>query len=227
MAATATDTAQTTTIDAGRSRVSLGEVLVQPTAPSEGRVDPPGLPRGWQHAGLVESLAAMPRERRETMLAAGFALVAGVWAPLGILAFLARSTTLFLLASLAVATVLFAPRPALQRVSAASPRERATALSRQLAAAVTSAGRSARPGLERFGRRVGAGLDVAIDWTEQQWHKAGPALASARDWTEQQWHRAGPAIAEGRDWGRQQLRGLRDWGADLRPEPQSSPRSAR
>lgn len=65
----------------------------------------------WQHAAPVRWLRSQSVERRQTILAAAFALISAVWAPLGVLAVLTQSTTTFLVISLAAAVVLAAPRP--------------------------------------------------------------------------------------------------------------------
>lgn len=97
----------------------------EPTSPAEGfdelfvrpvdaQVQPaslPQLPDGWRHAPLVEHAARQPRERRETILAGGFALLAALWAPLGVFTFLAGSILPFMAVSVAVVLVAAAPRP--------------------------------------------------------------------------------------------------------------------
>lgn len=90
---------------------SFDELFVQPV---DARVDPaslPALPDGWRHAALVQRAARQPRERRETILAAGFALVAALWAPLGVVAVLTGSILLFVAVSVAAVLLVAAPRP--------------------------------------------------------------------------------------------------------------------
>lgn len=99
----------------------------EPTSPTEGfdelfvrpvdadaeaeAVALPRPPDGWRHAALFERIARQPRERRETILAGGFALLAALWAPLGVLAFLTGNILLFLTVSVAAVLVAAAPRP--------------------------------------------------------------------------------------------------------------------
>ncbi len=114
MAATATTTETThgdlTSMSMASTR-GFDELFVNPVDTHSHGGSLPGLPDGWQHAGLVERIARQPRERRETILAGLFALVAGLWAPLGVLAFLTRNALLFF-GLTAVAVVLgAAPRP--------------------------------------------------------------------------------------------------------------------
>lgn len=87
------------------------ELFVRPVDADAEAVALPSPPDGWRHAALFERIARQPRERRETILAGGFALLAAVWAPLGVLAFLTRSLLLFLTVSVAAVLVAAAPRP--------------------------------------------------------------------------------------------------------------------
>lgn len=94
----------------------------------------------WQQAGPIRWLRSQPVERRHTVLAALFALVAAVWAPLGVLAFLTRSTALFVVVTLAAVVLVAAPRPVLAEG--------------ELATRLSSFGSWLRDGLRRDALRV-------------------------------------------------------------------------
>lgn len=157
MAATATTT-ETTHDDATSTSMAstegFDELFVQPVdTPDQGR-DLPTLPGGWRHAGLVGRIARQPRERRETILAGLFALVAGVWAPLGVLAFMTRNFLLFFGLTAVAVALGAAPRPA------------------SASQVVAGLGDRIRPALEGVGsalERVGPALE-----------RVGPALAAGR-----------------------------------------------
>ena len=66
---------------------------------------------GWQAAPLTEALARMPKERRETVMAMGFGLLALVYGPLGFVALLTGTTRIFLFATAVLVAIVAAPRP--------------------------------------------------------------------------------------------------------------------
>lgn len=104
-------------------------ILAAPTHPDHapadaGTTDLPSLPRGWRHAGAIRWFATQERRRRETVLALAFGVLSAVWAPLGILAFLGRSFTLFLAVSAVLVVLALAPRPAAVGVAVAGLDER-------------------------------------------------------------------------------------------------------
>lgn len=135
-----------------------------------GRAEAPPLPRAWRHAPVVGWLAAQPRERRDTLLAGLFAVVAGAWAPAGILFFLARQFTAFLLVSLVVLVVVTAPRPSLARARAGRPVADLTGVGdlaeageqRRLVRAATAVRSSMGALADATGRRIGA-FRAAVD----------------------------------------------------------------
>lgn len=114
--------------DPDTANASVGgfdDLFVQPVDPDDGHGSLPTMPSGWRHAGLVELVARQPRERRETILAGAFALTAVLWAPLGVFAFMTRNALLFGAASLVVAVVAAAPRPATASGAVADLADRA------------------------------------------------------------------------------------------------------
>ena len=162
---------------------ALDELLVRPVEADAEPVALPRLPDGWRHAALVERIARQPRERRETILAGGFALVAALWAPLGVLAFLTRSTASFLAVSAAAVLLALSPRPVgtseviggvTDRAASAVGRIRAVAGSlperlAPLAARLRDLGRRVATRLRDLGRRgaarlrsVDAGISTAV-----------------------------------------------------------------
>lgn len=67
----------------------------------------------WRPSPAVSALERQSPEQRATLLAGAFAIASAVWAPLGIVLFLQRRFTLFLLLTLVAAVLLLAPRPRL------------------------------------------------------------------------------------------------------------------
>lgn len=141
------------------------ELFVQPVEPHDGRGSLPPLPGAWRHAGLVALVVRQPRERRETILAGGFALAAVLWAPLGVLAFMTRNALLFGVLSGAAAIVAAAPRPATGSVAVGDLANRVAAALRdgghRVAVRLRSADRSVATAVRRGveGLHSGGGRD--------------------------------------------------------------------
>lgn len=165
------------------------------------------MPRGWRHSVLVTWLRQQPRERRETILASLFALVAAVWAPLGVLAFLARVFTIFAVVSALVVVAAAAPRPTAVAALTGAIRTR-----------VLPELRVAWRGLARASRHVRRELPGVV---AQLRDEASPALQRAGERTAASTSKLWSSIKRGAAHTRERL-------AELGPHPaQSSPRSAR
>lgn len=183
MAATAT-TSTTTHGDVTSASMApttgFDELFVNPVDTSSHGGSLPALPDGWQHAGIVERIARQPRERRETILAGLFALVAGLWAPLGVVAFLTRNALLFFGLS-AVAVVLgAAPRPGSASQVVGGLAERARSALERVGPALERVG----PALERVSsalERVGPALEPVRARLRSVDRRVSAAV---RDWLE-------------------------------------------
>ncbi len=166
---------------------AFDEVFVHGTAASDGvRGDGtarlPELPEGWHHAPAVARIARQPLERRHTILAGLFAIAAAVWAPLGIVAFLSRETTLFLLASSAVLVVVAAPRPRTGAAAADGARDladRLAVMARQLAATARHVYDEVR---ERSGPAAARARESALAFAVRSRDAARRGAAVTRRW---------------------------------------------
>lgn len=166
-----------------------------------------GLPQGWRHSALVTWIQEQPREQRESTLAGLFALLAAVWAPLGILSFLARVFTIFFVVSLLVAVAVAAPRPTAVAVVSRTVRE-------QVAPALQRAASDLAAALRHVRRELPG---VAAELRDDLAPLANQVAASTRRVV----GRAGKSLRSGWAHAREQL-------SELGPSPaQSNPRSAR
>lgn len=111
------------------------------TSPRPSHATDATLPSGWRHAAPVQWLLDHPVERREAILAGAFGVLAAIWAPLGILAFLARVFSVFLVVSLLLVVVLAAPRPTAVAQLTAALRTHVAPAARRIGPALGDAGR--------------------------------------------------------------------------------------
>lgn len=172
--------------------------------------DPARLPAGWRHAAPVAWLLDHPRERREAILAGAFGLLAAIWAPIGILAFMARVFGIFLAVSLTLAVVLAVPRPRAVAQLTAAFREHVAPATRRLGPALRGARRELGAAVMHVRREL-PGVVAAVR------EEIAPVAGRTRD-------AAASAMARVRRGATHTRRRL----AELGPSPaQSSPRSAR
>lgn len=165
------------------------------------------MPAGWRHSALVAWLRDQPQERRESVLASLFALVAAVWAPLGVLAFLARVFSIYAVVTVLLLVAVAAPRPTAVAYVA-------TAFSEHVQPALRTAWQQLVVAVRHVRREV---PDVMGMLREE----ASPHVRRAVDRTGRAAVSASASIRRGSAHVRERL-------AELGPSPaQSSPRSTR
>ena len=165
------------------------------------------MPAGWRHSALVAWMRDQPQERRESTLASLFALVAAVWAPLGILAFLANVFAIFLVVSGLLVVVVAAPRPTAFAYATEAFTEHAQPVLRDARQQLVAASRHVR-------RELPEALAMLTD-------AASPHVRRAAERTRRAASSASASLRRGSAHVRDRL-------AELGPSPaQSSPRSTR